>query len=340
MQLSAQTTLAIGLAGAQADSGPRDVMTRTSIEDIPFGRVCASSGNVLRLVLSGTITTGTIDLKVNGTAITQVTYATSHAVTMQLIADAIDTVLGKVGATQVSTNTLIITNPLNQPLKISNFVSSQGLTQTHTLDLSDDLARLPRQTGITIALAGAMVTNDFLSGYLNSSTNLLSVAFQANSMATTLGAMATLIKAEPGIKDATVSNNSIIVTADDHKDVTALFTSTTQAVTYVESCSDTFLGVSTRSLKEAGISTDAQSEDGDAVGIARKGRWFTENASAGSVTPATALFVRFAPTPAADRGKITDAAGTNPVVAVAWTAAKAYKTAAAAALIDLEMNQP
>ena len=341
MQLIAKPNIEPGLPGGSADSGIVDTLTSCAVENIPFGRVCANSGNILTLILNTTFSSGTIDVKINGTAITQVTYATSHLVTMGLIRDAIEAVLG-IGTVTIGTGAsdlyFIITSPTNTAVTVSNWVSSQGVTVTHTVDTVEDLARLPRQNKITIQLAGAMVTGDTISGYMNGSSTLLTTTFVANSTATTLGVLATQIAAEPGVKSATVGTNNIVVLADDHADVTAAFTSTTQAVTYVEDCTDTFLGISARELKPCGINENAQFNAGDAVAIARKGRRWIESAAA--MTPATAVYVRFAPTPAADRGKITDAAGSNPVVAKAWTSAHPYKTTAAAALADIELNLP
>lgn len=341
MQLAAQPNIEPGLPGGSADSGINDTKTSCAVEAIPFGRVVANSGNVLTLTLSGTFSSGTIDVDINGTAIAQVTYATSHLVTMGLIRDAIEAVLGA-GTVEIGTGAsdlyFVITSPTNTAVTVSNWSSSQGITATHTVNTIEDLCRLPKQNKITIQLAGAMVTGDTISGYINGSSNLLTTTFAANSTATTLAAIAAQIAAEPGIKSATVGTNNIVVLADDHRDVTAQFQSTTQAVTYVEDCTDTFLGISARQLTEAGTSTDAQFNAGDAVAIARKGRRWIESAAA--MTPATAVYVRFAPTPAADRGKITDAAGSNPVVAKLWSAASPYKTTAAAALADIELNLP
>lgn len=340
MQLTAKTTVEPGLEGGIADSGPKDVFSSTAIETIPFGRVVAYSGSSLALVLNTAITTGTIDFKVNGTAITQVTFTTDHLTTMNLIAAAVDAILGTGSASVGGTSnlTLTITGLNGTAPTVSNWVSSQGVTVTHTLNTTEELARLPRQNAITIQLAGAMVTGDTISGYLNGNSTLLTTTFAGNSTTTTLTNLATLIKAEPGIKDATVGTNNITVTADNHSDVTAAFTSTTQAITYVEDCTDTFMGISALEAKEAGTANDAQYEDGDTIGIARKGRRFIRSAAA--LAPNQAIYVRFAPTPAADRGKITDAPGSNPVVAKLWTGMIPKKTSAAGALAVVDLNQP
>lgn len=105
MQTSYPTAMTPGMIGQLYDNGPHVVQSYSALEAIPLGCgvVLGSDENTCRLP-AGNIATVTystdfiasnvIDVSVNGTAITPVTYATSHAATMAAVAAAVDGLTG------------------------------------------------------------------------------------------------------------------------------------------------------------------------------------------------------------------------------------------------------
>lgn len=105
-QLSYSETQAAFFAGMKADSRFDEVESKQAAEQIVFGRaVAAEPGNVDSVVLpkndnatllfdADFVTSNTIDLKVNGVAIAQVTFATDHDTTAGLVRDAIAALTG------------------------------------------------------------------------------------------------------------------------------------------------------------------------------------------------------------------------------------------------------
>jgi len=105
-QLSYANTQAAFFAGMKADARFDEVESKKAEVAIPFGRgLCAESGDVdtvrlpkkdvATLVFAGDfVTSNTINLKVNGTAIAQVTFGTDHATTAGLLVAAIAALTG------------------------------------------------------------------------------------------------------------------------------------------------------------------------------------------------------------------------------------------------------
>lgn len=108
--MSAYNDMDVAVAGLLADSGNRRVESWAAAEQIAFGaplfayqggdsesekKVYNLKSDVAKIVWDADfVTSNTIDLKVNGTSITQVTFATDHDTTITAVRDAITALSG------------------------------------------------------------------------------------------------------------------------------------------------------------------------------------------------------------------------------------------------------
>jgi hypothetical protein len=183
-----------GLVGQLADSRLRHVDTLQAYEKIPVGcavvrRVGSPNecrlprANKANLVFAGDlVASNTINLKINGVAITQVTYATSHANTIDLLVAAILAHAAVSAATDPSSDsnnrTIAITAEDGLDLAITEIVVAAGAGQTtgsatyttvdsvqgfalheHAttiLDESDSLVKYPANSGVNVLRQGAL----------------------------------------------------------------------------------------------------------------------------------------------------------------------------------------
>lgn len=143
-QLSYSNTQAAFFAGMKADARFDEVESKKAEVAIPFGRgLCAESGDVdvvrlpkkdvAVLVFAGDfVASNTIDLKVNGTAIAQVTFATDHATTAGLLVAAIAALTGidcSLVASDATNRTLRIESD-GSTVAVTDIVVAAGASQT------------------------------------------------------------------------------------------------------------------------------------------------------------------------------------------------------------------
>lgn len=140
MQTTYATAMTLGLPGMKADMGADRTLTYYAEETIYFGRGVSqgAEGNAARLPnrnvgyidFSGDlVTSNTINLLVNGVAISQVTFASTHAATMAAIATAIEAIADTdYVATVNAARQLKIVNPEGDVL-ISGIVVALGAGQ-------------------------------------------------------------------------------------------------------------------------------------------------------------------------------------------------------------------
>ena len=144
MQLSYSINQQEGiLGGLYSDTEPRDVISANCTEPIPFGRgVCKVIGqdDQCRLLsanqgslnfVGDLVTSNVVNLKVNGSAISAVTFATDHATTMGLITAQIALKTTYVSSATVGTARQIIVKGLDATdVLITDIVVTAGAGQT------------------------------------------------------------------------------------------------------------------------------------------------------------------------------------------------------------------
>jgi hypothetical protein len=158
-QLSYSRTMQPAYEGMLADIGYKYSVSAPAAGALDFGRAAVSSNQVAggarkpsrnqaTIVLDADlVASNTINGSVNGTAIAQVTYATSHLNTMNLIKAAIETVLTALGLTGMvtvggasnRTITILLTGSEASSLllaswAVTNGASQAGVTLAHTTD--------------------------------------------------------------------------------------------------------------------------------------------------------------------------------------------------------------
>lgn len=145
MQTTYATEMTAGLPGMKADMGDDRTLTYYAEEAIYFGRgvTQGAAGNAARLpnrnvgyidFSADLVTSNTINLKVNGVAISQVTFASNHATTMAAIATAIEAIANTdYVATVSAARQLKIVNP-DGDVAITNIVVAAGASQATGTD--------------------------------------------------------------------------------------------------------------------------------------------------------------------------------------------------------------
>jgi len=181
------------------------------------------------------ITGNTIDLKINGTSISQVTYATSHANTMALIIAQIilnaDVLTAALDPADTDSRTIRVTFVDGANINITEITVAAGASQadgvyfkgdTDNVYGLDDLVRLPAFNQGSLVFDADLVTSNTIDMDVNG-TAMSQVTF-ATSHLNTMGLIITALEAMDDVQsaalDATDTNNrTIIITGVDDTDI-------------------------------------------------------------------------------------------------------------------------
>lgn len=181
------------------------------------------------------ITGNTINLNINGTAISQVTYATSHANTMALVIAQIilnSTVLtAALDPADTNSRTIRITFIDGSATSITSIVIAAGASQadgvyfkgaTDNIYTNDDLLRLPAFNQGSLVFDADLVTSNTIDMDVNA-VSISQVTFATshlNTMGLIIAALEALDSVQSAALDATDTNNrTLIITGVNGTDI-------------------------------------------------------------------------------------------------------------------------
>lgn len=163
-----QNYLDVGKKGQIATLEDSNTKTRNAQQAIEFGRAVVTGvvggvdvKNIFKSKASLTfdadfVTSNTIDLNVNGVAISQVTFSTSHAVTFAAVIAAIDALTGVSAVAGTGREILITIDNATSNITISNVVVAAGASQAGStlvytsVDVFEGIASLRYGQPVTI----------------------------------------------------------------------------------------------------------------------------------------------------------------------------------------------
>ncbi len=253
--------------------------------------------------------------------------------------------LGYQGAWATTAPGKVLSGPALENIEYGRFVAygtNQGI-------------RKPLQNSLDVVFSADLVTSNVINGSIkvrqigstSFTNNTLTATTFASDHATTMGAIATKIKAITGVADCTVggsNNRTLLITATEgyeieigNTDFVVTLGSSQATVTYVRGSDDTIIGVALHENKEANSDGTALYETGDAVNVAYQGEvWMLAQDTIAINDSVYAAFVGST----AERGEVRNTTDSAPVEAIAVSAARFRSTASADGLVRVELNQP